>query len=389
MATRIEIGPSAPALPTAAEEAVAAASLFRLLSKYGYLGALPFVLSKIVRILVIGDSLAAGRGSGFGAVQMGGARAMSWPTLLKNALIGMGFPASAESWGEARNTGGTIAEYDPRMSLGGWTVGTGAGPGGYLLQASAAGAALAFVSSTAIDTIEFYHVTNSSGGGGSYAVDDGAATAFSAAGSAALTKRVANVALGLHTAKVNWVSGTIQAAPMVAYNSAVKQFVLMNMGIRGSTTADWIDASFPWRPFNAIPAYAPDICLISLGINDMRAAGPLLPLATTEANLQAIITKATSGGGKVVLVIPPPPAVADEGSYTYAQLVALYLALGSANGCPVVRTDLIFGSHDRATLDGFTNPADGLHYNGGAYALMAGLIASTVRDVAKTYFAAA
>lgn len=386
---KIDLGPSAPALPTAAEEAVAAASLFRLLSKYGYLGALPFVLSRIVRILVIGDSLVAGRGSGFGPVQMGGARAMSWPTLLKTALIGMGFPASAESWGEAKNTGGTLAEYDPRVSLGGWTVGAGAGPGGYLLQATAAGAALAFASSTAIDTIEFYHVTNSSGGSGSYAVDDGAATAFSAAGAAALTKRVVNVARGLHTAKLNWVGGTIQAAPMVAYDSAVKQFVIMNMGIRGSTSADWTDASFPWRPFSAITAYAPDVCLISLGINDLRAAGPLIPLATSQANLQAIITKATSGGGKVILVIPPPPAVEEEGSYTYAQLVALYVALGAANGCPVIRTDLIFGSHDRAALDGFTNPADRLHYNGGAYALMAGLAASAVRDVAKAYFAAA
>ncbi|PZU22191.1 MAG: hypothetical protein DI589_11960 [Shinella sp.] len=386
---KIDLGPTASTLPTAAEEAIAAASLFRILSKYGYLGAVPFVLSKIVRVLVIGDSIPAGRSSGSGAVQMSGARALSWPTAMKAALTGMGFPASAESWAEAKNTGGTIAEYDPRVSLGGWSVGAGAGPGGYLLQATGSGAALSFAASTAIDTIEFYHVTNSTGGSGSYAVDSDAATTFSANGTAALTKRVASVALGLHTAKMNWVSGTIQAAPMVAYNSAVKQFVVMNMGIRGSTTADWVDASFPWRPYNAITTYAPDISLISLGINDLRAAGPLLPLATTQANLQTIITKATSGGGKAILVLPPPPSVADEGSYTYADLVALYISLGAANSCPVVRTDLIFGSHDRAALDGFTSPADGLHYNGSAYAMMAGVIAAAVRDVAKANFAAA
>lgn len=89
----------------------------------------------------------------------------------------------------------------------------------------------------------------------------------------------------------------------------------------------------------------------------------------------------------MALVIPPPCDLAQEGSFSYAQLVNAYKSLSVTNGIPIYRTDALFGTWSLANTAGITD-ADGLHYKASAYAAMGPGIAAMVRDIAKTNFAA-
>lgn len=351
-----------------------------------------FELSKAVRVLVIGDSLPAGRGAGSGGVQMDGARARSWPTKMRDALQVMGFPASAESWAEASNTGGTLPGYDPRVTLGSWSVGAGIGIGGLTLTTAAAGAPMIFAPSIPIDTVELFLPTNGFGTG-SYQFDAaGTPVPFSEAGSASLQRLLATTTLGMHDIRMNWVSGTLYQAPMIAYDSTKKDFRIINMGMRNIMTTGWLQQDAAWRPFPAIATYAPDISLISLGVNNGRPGAPNggTSIAVFTSDMQTLINKATALGGKVGLVIPPPWDVSTQdtgGTFTYAQLVAAYLSLAASNNCPVFRTDLLFGSWAAATTLGMTFP-DALHYLDLGYAYMAPGVAAMVREIARELFRA-
>lgn len=349
-----------------------------------------FELQKAIRTLVIGDSLAAGRGAGTGAVQMDGARAQSWPTKMRDALQAMGFLATSESWAEASNTGGTLPAYDPRVNLGSWAVGAGVGIGGLTLTTAAAGAPSIFAPAIPIDTVELFLPTNGFGTG-TYQFDAGGApVAFSEGGAPSLQRLLATTTLGMHDMRLNWVAGTLYQTPMVAYDSTKKDFRIINMGMRNIATTGWLQQDAAWRPFPGIGTYLPDITLISLGANDGRPGGAGTSLATFIANMQTLINKATAAGGKVGLVIPPPWNTATQdvgGTFTYAQMVAAYISLGETNSIDVCRTDLLFGSWAAATALGLTFP-DELHYNAAGYSLMGPFVAVMVREIARMFFKA-
>lgn len=351
-------------------------------------GVSSFTLTQAIRVLSIGDSLTAGRGSGSGAVQMDGARALSYPTKVRDALINWGFLASSESWAEAANTGGTLPAYDPRVTLGGWATGA-VGMGGQIITTAGAGAPFIFAPSIPIDTVELFLPTNGFGTG-TYQFDSGGSpVGFSEAGAASLQRVVATTTLGTHDIRMNWASGTIYQNPMLAYNSARKDFRIMNMGVRNSSTTNWLQQDAAWRPFPSIGSYLPDITTIMLGTNDGRTGGAGTALATFSSNMQSLINKATAGGGKVALIVPPPwnTATQDSGSFTYAQMVSTYVTLAATNSCPIYRTDLLFGSWAAATAAGYTF-SDDLHYLASGYALMAPGIALMIRGIAEQYFKA-
>lgn len=251
-----------------------------------------FALSTSPRVLIIADSLGAGRGAGTGAVQMDGARVLSWPTKMKDALISMGFNASAESFCEGNNTGGTLPLYDPRVSLGSWTVSAGRTIGGLTLTSVSNTTPFIFTPSSNVDTFEIYAPINGSFGNTSYQIDSGGSpVGFTQNGTAALQKITVSTTLGAHDIRVNWVSGGASyLSPIVAYNSTQTGFRIINMGSRAFSTSDWIQADVAWRQFPAINTYSPHISLISLGINDMRTGGANNTIGTCTTNLQSLIT---------------------------------------------------------------------------------------------------
>jgi len=344
-----------------------------------------FVLPRALRIMFIGDSLPAGRGAPSvatgGAVQMDGARAMSYPTKLRDALLAAGFPASSESWAEANNTGGTLPGYDPRATMGSWTVSAGRTIGGLTLTSTGAGAQFVFTPSTPVDTFELY-LPNNGFGTATYSIDGGAPVTISEAGAAALNKVVVTTTLGMHSIAFNWATASFFLCPMVAYNSKAKEFRIINMGARNWSTTDWVTQDALWRPLPAIGTYAPDISLISLGVNDGRLSGAGNSIATFTTNMQTIITKALTVG-KVGLVTPPTIDPAQEGSFTYGQMMTAYQQLADANNLPVFHTERLLGSWDDGVIAG-TALNDGLHRSGPAYSSMGAGLVDFVVSIART-----
>lgn len=342
--------------------------------------------SRGLRLLVIGDSQSAGRGAGTGSVAMDGARALSWPTKLAEALVSGGRLASMSSFmGDANNTGGSLTLYDPRIALANWSVAaSGTCIGGKLVTkqaATTAPGAFSFTPTEAVDTFEVW-TPRESYGSLSANVDGGTGTTIAGTGSSAFIKTVISTTLGVHTLNIDKVVGATIGfiVGVVAYNSAARDVRIINAGSRSYTTTDWLVQDKAWRHFPGIAALEPDIALIMLGVNDFRASGPLNPLATFAANMQTIIDQCVSAGAVVGLVLPQPVSVAEEGSFTQAQMLSTYQSLASTNSVPLYRTDTLLGTWEAANAAGETS--DALHWKAPAHATLGAALVPMVTQLA-------
>ena len=340
-------------------------------------GGRPRALSRALRVLIVGDSQTAGRGTGTGIVAMDGARALSWPTKMRDHLIAQGHPASSESYSEANNTGGTLVAYDPRVTQGTWTIGSGQTASGLLMTKNVtSGTSFRFAPSTSIDTFEVFYPINTYGTM-NYNIDGAGTTGLNEAGTLALGRTLVSTTLGTHDIRFQPAAATaVYVGLVMAYNSAVKDFRIINCGVRNWSTTDWTLTDFPWRGYPSIPLIAPDITLISLGINDLRTGGALNSVSTFMTNMQSIITQAKAGGGSVGLVLPMPINTANEGSFTQADLLGAYQGLSATNNCPLLRTDSLLGTWAEGSVAGQTT--DDLHWNAGASAALGSAAATMV-----------
>jgi lysophospholipase L1-like esterase len=84
--------------------------------------------------------------------------------------------------------------------------------------------------------------------------------------------------------------------------STAKRVRVGNAGVSSSTSTDWATDTGAWRSLSAIKAYAPDLSIISLGINDAAAS---FSASAYQANLQALIA-ACQVSGDVLLLSPVP-----------------------------------------------------------------------------------
>lgn len=324
-----------------------------------------------VTVALIGDSTTAGAGagSGGGVYQLNGARAKSLPSYLASLMTSAGVAAEAETFfGEAGVTFATpYNSYDPRLVLGtGWgTSGATLGLGGSFFNTSATTAALSFTPTTAVDTFDIYYARNSGLATFTVNVDGGSTLAtVNGAGAATLLKQTVTATLGTHTLNIqNSTAGITYINGVHAYSSAAKKVALLNMGRTGWKTADWLDASSGWSPFNALPLVAADLTVINLGINDAINA---VPLATYEANLRALATQAARSGAGDVLVVVPFPVDVTQASLATQQS---YWAAASRLKDVAVVLDLGFryGSREAMATHGLTNGSDTLHPNASGY----------------------
>ena len=86
-----------------------------------------------------------------------------------------------------------------------------------------------------------------------------------------------------------------------ARNSTVKAIRVANAGVSSSATSGWVGAG-AFDSLATIRAYAPDLTIINLGINDAR-----LPLAaaTYRSRLETIVAAADDSGDIVVQSVVP------------------------------------------------------------------------------------
>jgi lysophospholipase L1-like esterase len=144
-----------------------------------------------------------------------------------------------------------------------------------------------------------------------------------------------------------------------AFHSTTRRVRFANVGISGSATSAWADNT---TSLTAIKAWAPDLTVIMLGINDAQQG---IAPATYQANIQALISAAKASGDVVIMsMVPSDPTLAS--TVTNEKLYAATLpALASSNGAPFLDMYNRFGA--------FASPlmANTLHPNAAGYADMA------------------
>ncbi|HEU0043724.1 SGNH/GDSL hydrolase family protein [Sphingomonas sp.] len=238
------------------------------------------------RIAFIGDSTTGG---------VGAIAPFNVPELL-------GARAKARGWSVyAENLFGSLDQVDTRLVQGGWG-GLLNTAGGAMQHSNATGAPLAFTPTQAFDTIVIAYPRNGPLGSFAVNVDGGASLGtINQSGSAALMTTTFTVSLGVHTVNLTWAAGLAYVASIRTCNSAAKGLEIANMGISGAKAIDWISEAQPWDTLAALKAYAPDLTVINLCINDIINGPTPIPSFTTS--MTAIVTAAKLSGD-VVLVVP-------------------------------------------------------------------------------------
>lgn len=246
------------------------------------------------RILFVGDSTITGIGSSLGTTLP---NLHSWPTQFAKLMSfanGMGVPPSILS-----------GNADGRWVAGtGWSVITfGAGGGADYTGTSPAGS-LVYTSGVYNDGYYVYYLGHSSYGTITATATGGTPVVFSAATtdgtykSAYIAAAAANAQNTL-TVTCTGTCGIVGVEPAV---STMTQVLVGNAGVGSSSSVTWNtnSATFGGIPF--IKAYAPDLCVISLGIND---AGASLAAATYQTNMQNLITACKVSGDIIINDWPP------------------------------------------------------------------------------------
>ncbi len=288
-------------------------------------------------ILCLGDSTTCGLGAGSGVLSPG-VTAKNWPTKLAQLLTSIGITANANSFFGDHNTtgiGGTLGDYDPRISFGaGWTVlgsGFGNALGGQPFYFNGSPVGVNFTPGVPTDTVVTHSMPYS--GMGTLLVKNGATIigthALPTSGTAMVAYSDAAV-LGSNT--YTWIPNNttnVWFAGALCYNSAVKELSIINAGICSITTAAYNTALHGYSPINHIAFLAPDCTIINMGINDWTGA---TSLTTFLSSYQALIT-AAAASGDVILVIPAPSQNTVLGQQAYVN--AIY-ALAKTNNLPVV-----------------------------------------------------
>jgi hypothetical protein len=232
-------------------------------------------------IAVVGDSTDAGIGDVAGNTRF----ANSWPNRLAGLLTSFGINASASSWwGQYDNA--TISgayTFDPRVVTSGSFVGYG-----YGRRCATASCSLAFTPANSVDTVDIYYWRDPSQAG-AFSVTFGSTTqAVNAVGTAGLIKVTITASNGAAVQAITCTqtSGALWLQGMVAYNSAVKEIAVVNMGRTGWKASDWVGSGgIENEPKRSIPVLNPDVAIVGLTINDASTG---TSLATYTANLQSI-----------------------------------------------------------------------------------------------------
>ena len=279
------------------------------------------------KILMIGDSTTEGAYSNNSTIG-------DWVKLAPAALLAKMFNnigISANNNSCFGFNGNDIA-HDSRWVQGtGWIFDATPMLGGYAIHAGSGSTALTFLPNVNCDTFKCWLLKNTGLATIAVNINGGTNTTVNENTAASFTSQTITNALGANTLNVNWSSGTgnVYFGGVEAYNSAVASVNICNAGWDGSTSTSWNDSSSAWSPLNTIASFAPDLTIITLGINDWENS---IPLATSQSNLQAIITAAKVVGDVILCSgVPSNPA---QGVTTATQLtyVSMMQSLAASNG---------------------------------------------------------
>jgi len=240
--------------------------------------------------------------------------------------------------------------------------------GGNAFGNSTTTTSLVFTPIESFDTIDIYSIDNT-GGYGQWTVNvDGGSTLATVDnnGSRAIRKTTVSCALGTHAINIqrNGVGGQVFIIGICCKNSTVKTVDIYNIGQGSAITADWVAVTGGIGELSSITAYAPDLTIIDLSINDRRLG---LYNSTFDTNLQTIVTTAKATGD-VILCVPVPSSLSYSAYTTEVNIgnfnSAIY-AVAKANNCLVFDKQQLMVSYTQGNAEGLYN--DTLHPNAAGY----------------------
>jgi len=165
-------------------------------------------------------------------------------------------------------------------------------------------------------------------------VDGGPSTLINCNGPPGVAKTTITAPAGsAHVVNLSGVSGGVEIIGIEPSLSTVSKVRVANAGVAGATTAGWTTTDTTnagYSPLDSIAAYAPDVSLIRLGINDANSLG--MPLKTYLANLLVLANTAKATGDVIISSPTPvrPPAIAAFLAVYAAALPAFCAANGFA-----------------------------------------------------------
>lgn len=340
------------------------------------------------RILVLGDSTAAGVGSA-NALHAGN-RVGSMPAHLASCLAqSFGSTAVRSDWligdgnsakwddgsltQSARNAQFVSAWTSPySVALGnGWNVENQAGLGGYFFtNSTTTDGSLDWKCTLACDRVEIGVIKDSGprslevfGAGGSAGVVD-----LANASRIFVTIQITLPTRAVQTISIKRVSGTVRVNWIKPYDSTTPQIAVGNAG-RGSVAAFQLGdattgSNIPFSPMALQQAANADVTVISLGFNDQSSnTTPSL----YKSRYQNIIT-AAKATGDAIPVIQHPRAPSDEALYTYptSDYQQAVRELAATNSTPLLDYYTRFGSYALGSTLGYYY--DNTHFLSPGYA---------------------
>lgn len=254
------------------------------------------------RICFVGDSTTYGIGATDGV----GRKVQAFPAMVAKQMALQGIPTIAQNLHNGR--GSSFSTFDPTFTTAaGWSYSTIETLGGALWGNSSTTNTLQWLPTVNVDTFEIYTPQNSGYGTSSWAINAGGATNIVQAGTSALIKTTAIDTLGSNTLNIARVSGQCYLSGVIAYDSTTPAVDIVNMG-RGALTSTILnDSTNPWSPVPAMSVYAPDLIVLTPGINDYTTSIYNIPIGTYKTNLNSILS-AWTAVADVVIVIPTPSA---------------------------------------------------------------------------------
>jgi lysophospholipase L1-like esterase len=325
----------------------------------------------------LGDSTVAGQGAASNELASN-AKSLSWPTQLAHLIPGGSW---SSVWGDNNivASAGILHAFDARLSRAGWTIRNTKSNtlcGGFFHGRPSA-AAHSFTPTNPIDTIEIWYVRSPGYGYFTVDVDGGLPLAtVNCAGPDAFLKTTATCQLGLHTINLKRTAADasdIYLTALRAYNSAIKEVSVYNLGGCRWGSADFVADRYPWNTLPAVAAIAPNLVIFEAGIiNDWDDK---IPLATATSNMTAVINVLKAVKCDVILMSGAPSESA--GVYASYATQAAYIENMKSNAyaanVPFIDVwGLWGGKWNRHAM------FDSLHPNGVGYELIAGYAQTAV-----------
>jgi lysophospholipase L1-like esterase len=295
----------------------------------------------------LGDSTVAGQGASYNELASN-AKSLSWPTQLAT-LIPNGSWSSV--WGDNNviAASGDLHAFDARLNRSGWTVNNTRASGtlcGKFFHGTPSASSHSFTPTNPIDTIEIWYAQSPENGHFTIDVDGGSPLAtVNCAGPDAFLKVMATCPLGAHTINLQRTTSSaheIYLAALSAYNSAIKEVSVYNLGGCRWGSADFVVDGHPWNTLPAITAIAPNLMIFQAGIINDWDDG--IPLPTVTSNMKRVIDALKSVKCDVILMSGAPSEAGVYASYAkQAAYVANMKSLAYAANVPFIDVWGLFG----------------------------------------------